>query len=247
MTDLPRLYNDLASWWPVLSAPEDYETEAECFRQMIQQHVRLPGSAVPREILELGSGGGNNASFLKKHFHLTLVDLSAGMLAVSQALNPECEHLQGDMRSVRLGRTFDAVFIHDAIGYMLTEDDLLAALQTAAVHCRPGGVVLIAPDWTRENFISDTDHGGHELGERAMRYLQWQYDPDPGDTTYMLDMVYLLREAGLPTRVVHDPHELGLFTRQTWLDLLTRAGLEPKLLPDPDYGRDLFVGLKVRA
>jgi trans-aconitate methyltransferase len=244
MPELPLLYTDLASWWPVLSAPEDYETEADCFRQMIQQHARLPDRAVPRTLLELGSGGGNNASFIKKHFTMTLVDLSEGMLAVSMELNPECEHLLGDMRSVRLQRTFDSVFIHDAIGYMLTEKDLVSAMQTAAIHCRPGGVVLIAPDWTKENFVSDTDHGGHEVGDRSMRYLQWQYDPDPNDTTYLLDMVYLLREGDTPTRVVHDVHELGLFSRQTWLDLLTQAGLQPKLLPDPHYGRDLFIGLR---
>ena len=75
-------------------------------------------------LLELGSGGGNNASHLKKHFQMTLVDLSPGMLEVSRKLNPECEHLQGDMRSVRLGRSFDAVFMHDAIAYMTSAEDL---------------------------------------------------------------------------------------------------------------------------
>ena len=65
-------------------------------------------------MLELGSGGGNNASHLKAHFQLTLVDLSPAMLAVSRALNPECEHLQGDMRTVRLGRRFDAPTDHIA-------------------------------------------------------------------------------------------------------------------------------------
>ena len=103
-------------------------------------------------MLELGSGGGNNAFHLKKEFELTLVDLSADMLAVSKALNPECEHVQGDMRSVRLGRTFDAVFVHDAIEYMTTEDDLRQAVQTVYAHCRPGGVAVLVPDDIAENF-----------------------------------------------------------------------------------------------
>ena len=59
---------------------------------------------------------------------MTLVDRSAGMLAVSQRLNPECEHVLGDMRTVRLNRLFDAVLIHDAIMYMLSLADLLQAL-----------------------------------------------------------------------------------------------------------------------
>ena len=112
--------------------------------------VRRGGRGLPRlivegsgrrgaEVLELGSGGGNNASHLKAHFRLTLVDRSPQMLAVSRRLNPECEHVEGDMRSVRLGRTFDAVFVHDAIAYMTTEDDLRAVFATAFEHCRPAG------------------------------------------------------------------------------------------------------------
>ena len=97
---LPLLYQDLAEWWPVLSAPEDYAEEA-----LFYQRALLSACTVtPRSLLELGSGGGNNASHLKRRFQMTLVDLSPGMLRVSQELNPECEHLQGDMRTARLGR-----------------------------------------------------------------------------------------------------------------------------------------------
>ena len=95
------------------------------------------------------------------------------MLARSQHLNPECEHVQGDMRSVRLGRTFDAVLIQDALAHLTTEDDLRQALVTAYVHCRPGGVVLLAPDFVRETFMSGTAQGGHDEERRAFRYLGW--------------------------------------------------------------------------
>jgi ubiquinone/menaquinone biosynthesis C-methylase UbiE len=129
-------------------SPEDYAEEAEFYRMLI-----VANSSTPAEtLLELGCGGGSNASFLKKHFRMTLTDLSPGMLRVSQALNPECEHIQGDMRTLRLGRTFDAVFIHDAIMYMREEADLGAAIHTAALHCKPGGVAIFQPDHTRENW-----------------------------------------------------------------------------------------------
>ena len=100
--DTPRLYSELAEWWPLLSAPGDYDEEAGYFRELLVEACN------PRTVLELGSGGGNNASHLKRHFDLTLVDRSPQMLAVSRALNPECEHVAGDMRSIRLGRQFDA-------------------------------------------------------------------------------------------------------------------------------------------
>src|ERR671918_2051205 len=142
---MPKLYDELASWWPLLSAPADYEEEAAFYAQtLIDASERRP-----RSVLELGSGGGSNASHMKSHFAMVLVDPSEGMLAVSRALNPECEHLLGDMRSVRLGRQFDAVFVHDAVCYMTTEADLNAAMRTAAAHCAPGGVVLFSPDHVR--------------------------------------------------------------------------------------------------
>lgn len=235
----PKLYSDLAAWWPLLSAPAEYAPEAAVFIPLLE------GTGVqPLEtLLELGSGGGNTASHLKQRFHMTLVDLSPQMLEVSRALNPECEHLQGDMRTVRLGRTFDAVFIHDAIMYMTTEANLAAAITTAAAHCRPGGALLLAPDYTREGFEPSTDHGGHDGPDRALRYLEWSYDPDPEDDACTTDFAYLLRWPDGSVTVEHDRHRWGIFPRATWLRLLDEAGFTVKTVPD-QWGRELFVGVK---
>src|SRR6516162_367399 len=153
-----KIYRELADWWPMLSAPDDYREEAEFFQQLIEE---ADGGST-RTLLELGSGGGNNASHLKHRYTMTLVDPLPEMLAVSRALNPECTHFQGDMRSVRLGRQFDAVFIHDAIMYMTTESDLGLAIESAYSHCRAGGVALFVPDCTRETFEERTDQGGRD-------------------------------------------------------------------------------------
>src|SRR5512145_2794987 len=125
----PLLYGELASWFHVLTPPEDYAVEAAYYR------AALAGATDPcATLLELGSGGGNNASHLKAHLRCTLTDLSPAMLDESRRLNPECEHLVGDMRTLRLGRTFDAVLAHDAVGYLTTEDDLRRAIETARAH-----------------------------------------------------------------------------------------------------------------
>jgi SAM-dependent methyltransferase len=219
---LPRLYRDFADWWPLLSAPEEYEEEAAEYTRLILQTVPDAG-----EVLELGSGGGNNASHMKSSFELTLVDLSPAMLGVSSRLNPECEHVQGDMRSVRLGRTFDAVFVHDAIAYMTTGDDLRAVFLTAFEHCRPGGVAVFVPDAVAETFEPTTDHGGHDGADRALRYLEWTWDPDPADSTVRMDLTYVFHE---PDGTVHtelDEHVCGLFPRAEWLGGIEAAGFEP--------------------
>jgi SAM-dependent methyltransferase len=222
-----KLYTELSPWWPLLSAPEDYAEEAASY-----QRILLAATARPvKTLLELGSGGGNNASHLKARFSMVLVDRSPGMLEVSRALNPECEHVEGDMRTVRLGREFDAVFVHDAVVYMTTEDDLRQAIETAYVHCRPGGAVLFAPDHVRENFRPSTDHGGHDGDGRSLRYLEWTWDPNPDDTTYVVDYAYILREADGSAHVELDRHLEGLFGRADWLRLLTEGGFHPNVVP----------------
>ena len=222
---MPKLYDELASWWTLLSSPAEYEEEAAFYRRELVEACVRP----PRTVLELGSGGGNNASHLKGHFEtMVLVDPSEGMLDQSRALNPECEHVRGDMRTVRLGRQFDAVFVHDAVCYMTSEADVRQAIEAAYVHCRPGGAVLFAPDHVRENFGPNTDCGGHDAGGKGLRYLEWTWDPDPADTTYVVDYAYLLREADGSVRVEHDRHIEGLFSRDEWLRWLREAGFEPR-------------------
>jgi len=222
---LPRLYSDLAPWFPILTSPEEYAHEASRYRAVLES-LTPP----PRTLLELGSGGGNNASHLKSHFEMTLVDLSPEMLEVSRRLNPECEHLQGDMRSVRLDRLFDAVFVHDAVMYLESEDELERAMETAFVHTRPGGGALFVPDCLRETFREETDRGGHDAGRRSLRYLEWTWDPDPTDSRFRADFAYLLRDEDGSMRSIHDVHEMGLFPRETWLSLLAKVGFSPRSL-----------------
>ena len=221
--DLPRIYADLADWFHLLTAPEEYTEEAEFYLATM-----LEASDSPRRtLLELGSGGGNNAWHYKRHVEqVTLSDLSEDMLRQSRRINPDCEHIQGDMRTLRLGRLFDGVFVHDAVSYLTTLDDLRAAMHTAFIHCRPGGVALFAPDHVREIFQATTDHGGNDGDRRALRYLEWTFDPEPSDTTYLVDYAFLLHEDGQPTRVAYDRHVCGLFGRDEWLRLLADVGFE---------------------
>jgi SAM-dependent methyltransferase len=242
---LPKLYDELASWWPLLSPPADYAEEAAFYERTLLAACERPA----RTLLELGSGGGNNASYLKARFQMTLVDLSPGMLEVSRALNPGCEHIEGDMRTIRLGRAFDCVFVHDAVVYMTSESDLIKAIETAFIHCRPGGAALFAPDHVQESFRPSTSHGGHDGEKRSLRYLEWTWDPDPSDTAYVVDFAYLLRESDGSVKVEQDRHIEGLFSRDEWLRLLSDVGFIPKVVPfehsavEPGTC-DLFVGRK---
>jgi len=243
-----KLYSELADWYPLLTPVGDYAEEAAFYRGLFESHCRR----APRTLLDLGSGGGHNVAHLKSTLTCTLVDLSPDMLALSRRLNPDCEHVHGDMRSVRLGRLFDCVLVHDAVSYMSSHDDLAQAIGCAFAHTAAGGVALFQPDFVRETFGPGTETGGSDAGGRALRYLEWRWDPDPEDTTYLTDMAYLLRDAGGGVQVLHDRHVMGLFARTIWLELIAAAGFQPLAIrfehsATCESGRDVFLGLRSDA
>jgi ubiquinone/menaquinone biosynthesis C-methylase UbiE len=220
----PKLYSELAGWWQVFSPTADYVDEAAFFHKLF-------AAAGAKTLLELGAGGGNIAFYLKKDFTLTLTDIAPEMIEMSKLQNPECEHVIGDMRSLSLDKSFDGVFIHDAIMYMLDEDDLSKVFNTAYRHCNPGGLVVVAPDCTKETFQASTDYEGHDAGNRSVRYLQWITDDNPDDTIFNYDFIIALKEKA-DLRTVVDRQICGVFSRQTWLDLLEKAGFTPEAVPD---------------
>jgi SAM-dependent methyltransferase len=234
----PRMYGQLAEWFHLLTAPDEYAAEAAEVLRLLEAHV--DGSL--ETALELGSGGGNLASHLAGRLRLTLTDISPGMLALSRRINAGAEHLEGDMRRLRLGRTFDAVIVHDAITYMRSEPDLLAALRTAAVHLRPGGAAVFLPDWVRDTYRPRTECGGRDMGRRGVRFLEWDRGLQPGASTVETDYIIVTRD-GDDVRVHHDVHHLGVFPRSTWMALLGAAGLEAHGY-DREDGLDAFVGVR---
>ena len=240
------MYSDLAYLWPTFSPPEDYADDAQHWREALRQQLG-PGR---HPVLELGSGGGHTLSHLTADFAVTAVDRSPAMLALSARLNPGVTHHQGDMRSVRLGRIFRAVLIHDAICYMLTEDDLRATFATAKAHLEPGGVLLISPDYFKETFsgprVLHWICPGNDLEPPApgptvpeltvpeLTVIEYCHDPDPADTTIESVFFFILKEQG-ELRIEQDRHVTGLFPAVVWLELLAEAGFTAERITLPGY------------
>ena len=108
---------------------------------------------------------------------------------------------------------------------------------------RDGGAALFLPDVIRETFEPKTHHGGHDGENRALRYLSWTYDPDPTDSTFLIDFTMVLREDLDTVRVRYDRHVQGLFAEQEWLTMLADAGTRPVVEQDPN-GRHVFIGTR---
>ena len=237
---------DLAPWWSLISPVEACEAEAAWIATL------LHSAAVPvGDLLELGSGGGQLAAHLKRHFRITMVDRSPQLVRLSRRLNPRCRHTVGDLRSVRLGTRFDAVLVRDVIDSVTTEDDLRAAVATAHAHCRPGGIAVFVPGHVRETFEPGSDHGGSDGADgRSARFVSWRWDPDPADHWVVTQYALLLRHADGTVEVAQVRQRTGLFARDVWLDVLREAGFDASAVEeDVDEDRPprtLFVGHRPR-
>lgn len=237
-----KLYNELAYLWPVISPPEDYAEEAARWLEAVRDKL----GPARHHLLELGVGGGHNLFHLTPHHRATAVDVSPRMLELSRRLNPDVDHHLGDMRTVRLGRRFDAVLAHDAIGYMLTEAHLRAAFETARVHLRSGGLLLVAPDLVKESYREGmvtrwTTSNGRVtvITEERLR------DEDPSDTQVESWFTYDITENGV-RRVETDVHATGLFSIDRWVSLMEEAGFEVEARPLPGqegFGEWLLCGV----
>lgn len=243
------VYNELAWAGELLADPADYEAEVAGYVEQIKQNSLHP----PVTLLHLGCGAGGHDAIFKRHFAVTGVDISRGMLDQARLRHPDLEYIEGDMRTVRLGRQFDAVVIPDSIDYMASLAELRLAIGTAAAHLKPGGVLLVVAK-TREIF-SDNNFaytGGQEDLHVTLlenNYLN-RYRPD----TYEATLVYLIRQRGELT--IHtECHLLGLFAQEAWEQVFAEAGLilqeveldgayDQYLLGSGQYPLKIFIGRK---
>ncbi|MFC2008438.1 class I SAM-dependent DNA methyltransferase [Chloroflexota bacterium] len=215
-----RLYAELCWLWPIITPPSDYLAETAAFAEAIRE----VSTREPLTLLNLGCGGGHHDYGLKRYFKVVGVDLSEEMLSLARNLNPEVEYTTGDMRRIRLGRTFDVVTIFDAINHMTTEEDLLACFQTGEAHLKEGGILLTIPEATAEsNMQNQTFCSTHRHEDVQVTFVENHCDPDPSDTTYEMTLVFLIRK-GRELSVETDRHTCGLFPIATWHRLLGQTG-----------------------
>lgn len=223
MTDTNRLYTDLAWLWPLWGdATAEYADYCRHVVRLIRQHAERPAST----LLDIGCGGGKNILNLKQGFEVTGLDLSPVMLAQARALNPECDFVQADMRTAMIGQTFDAILMDDAISYMNCRRDFEAAFRTAHAHLNPGGVLVATADVTTETFQQNKTTATSATQDGVdVAFIENVYDADPADEQYQTTIIYLIRDHGR-LQIETDHWTLGLFSLDTWREVLYRTGFQ---------------------
>ncbi len=137
-----------AHHYDALYGEKNYAAECDAVEELFRRCSAVP----PRTLLDLGCGTGTHALLLaERGFAVTGVDRSPAMLELAREklertgarTDRAPEFLEGDIRSLRLGRSFDAVLMLFAVlGYQTGDDDVAAAMRSVASHLRPGGVFI---------------------------------------------------------------------------------------------------------
>lgn len=137
------VFGAYSKYYNLLYKDKNYSGEARYVHNLIQNHT--PGA---RSVLDLGCGTGRHDFELAKFgYEITGVDMSEEMLSdaksILSSLDPTINYLLGDIRTVRLNRTFDVVVsLFHVISYQTSNDDLQSAFSTVKEHLSPGGLFL---------------------------------------------------------------------------------------------------------
>jgi SAM-dependent methyltransferase len=232
--------DDYAAAYDALYHDKDYAAECDLIEGVFRSNASNP----VKRVLDLGCGTGSHAVRLAERGYTVVgVDRSEDMLARARQRSAYVQFSRGDITSVDVGQTFDAVLIMFAVlGYLTDNADIRAALAGARRHLRPGGV-LFADVWygpavlaqrpSERVKVIDTPSGGRviraassELDTRRDRcivqYQLWRLDGGK--------LTAEVREAH-PMRYFFEP-ELQMFLSDAGFDLL-RIGGFPDLDEEP--------------
>lgn len=129
----PRLYD--------LAFPDDEEREVAMCRAAWTRF----GPPAPRAALDLGCGTARNLERLARAIpECWGVDFLESNIAYARAVRPGLNLRVGDMRTIRLGRTFDVITCFgNALSYALTDGDLAQVAATFAAHAHAGTLLMV--------------------------------------------------------------------------------------------------------
>ena len=218
---MPNDFAEIASYYDELYVKsEEYKAEAEKTLELIEKYRLSPGN----DLLDLACGTGGHIPYWLSSYTVTGLDLNPEMLAVAREKFPDIEFHLGDMADFAIDKEFDVlVCLWGSIGFMRTPENLNKALASFSAHLKPGGVLLLTPWSNREELepgivVASVKHPGVRLARMENVRLK-----APG--LVEVDFHHLIGRDGKVT-YHHQSMEIGLFSRQQYLDAIAGAGLE---------------------
>jgi ubiquinone/menaquinone biosynthesis C-methylase UbiE len=235
-----KLFSKSAAFYDAIyeSIGKDYAAEARHVHRIIGGHLKGPGNS----LLEVACGTGLHISGLQEFYQVEGLDLDPEMLAVARQNHPGVSFHQADMVDFDLGRGFNALTcLFSSIGYVRTVPRLIQAVQNMSRHLLPGGVLLLEPWFTPEQWKPGRLSALH-VDKPDLKITRMNTSEVEGRLSFFV-FHYLV---GTPQGFHYftERHELGLFTHEEYLDAIRQSGLAVQYDPEGLDGRGLYIGLK---
>jgi SAM-dependent methyltransferase len=133
-----KLYRELARiYHGMYQQLFNYAADFHYYDDILQQFQCM-------NVLELGCGTGVLAKyFIDSMYSYLGVDLYEEMLQIARETAPQGHFVQGDMRTFRVHRTFDAIIINGkTFSHLLSNSDLLSCLDSISRVLKPKGLLI---------------------------------------------------------------------------------------------------------
>lgn len=210
---------------------KDYTQESAWVREAVR--TRVPEA---RTLLDVACGTGKHLEHLRDDFACQGLDIDPRFVAIAAERSNVPVHI-GDMDNFDLGERFDAVIcLFSAIGY---SGDLYAAIASMARHVALGGVLIVEPWFTPDEWLPGHIHVlDHEAD--GVRLIRMTHSGIDGNVATM-EMHHLV---GTSTGIEHlvDTHRMTLFTLDDYEAALRGAGLTYELDQPGPFGRGALIG-----
>lgn len=214
-----------AAAYDALYTDKDYEAECDLIERVVTAHASAP----VRRVLDLGCGTGAHAAILAaRGYEVVGVDRSEEMLAVARGkAGGSVTFRQADIRTVELGERFDLVLMMFAvIGYLGSNEDVIAGLAAARRHVHPNGL-LVLDAWYEPAVLSqlpservkEIDLPGRHIQRRSTGVL----DPENRRCTVRF---HVIEETDGEARAFEEEHVMRYFSKAELTTLLAEAGFE---------------------
>jgi ubiquinone/menaquinone biosynthesis C-methylase UbiE len=230
------MFTKSAQFYDALYSFKDYAATSKKLHALLQQH-----NPNARTLLDVACGTGKHLEYLREYYQVEGLDLNPELLEIARERCPEVPFYQADMVDFRLDRAFEVITcLFSSIGYVKTVENMEQTVSNMAHHLRPGGVVVVEPWFSPENYWTGTITANF-IDEPELK-IAWMYTSEVEDRLSVLDMNYLV---GTPQGVDHfeERHEIGLFTHEEYLKAFRKAGLEVYYDPEGLFGRGMYLGL----
>ena len=197
---------------------KDYQQESARVATLLADRGIAKGAA----LLDVACGTGAHLRHLQGEFACEGLDLERNMLLIAAERCPQVVLHQADMISFNLGKKFDALIcLFSSIGYAPNVLRLEQTIQTFARHLRAGGVLILEPWFSPDQWI-DGNLSALYVDEPQLKVARMNVSRRDRNVS-IVNYHYMVGSSD-GIRTFTEPHRLTLFTQEEYRSALTRAG-----------------------